>query len=578
MSIARIVFNADVRTMTPAGTLADAVAWRGERLLAVGNRDDVERAAGPGAEAWDAGGATVLPGFIDAHHHPSIIALYGGLVRLTPPAVTDVASLLRTLSAASKGLPEGQWLVATEWDDALLTERRAPTRAELDGAVGDRPLLAIHYSCHRAVANSRALELAGIGKHTADPSGGFISRGAGGLPDGLLLERGMSRVETLARASLVAGDAEGFLERLGQHHGAMAALGITRVVDATVPGDLATLYREAARRGLLTVPTVMFPVSTSGYLETPWDALEGPVSGTEEGPLTVGPLKLVFDGAPACAMCLSWWQTAGSSVSTWAMALRQRSLDPLRTVMALKPRLGRSVRSGISIYRRDEAREIVRAAADRGFALATHAIGNDAIDVALSAYEAAGASLGKAGLPRIEHATFLDREAVARIAGLGVAIVTQPHFMSLPAYDSAPGIPGLRNAPLRWLLDAGVKVAGSSDAPVAGFDPLDGVRAAVSRRTSSGRIYDPEQRIELHEALAMYTRAAAEACACLDRCGTLEAGKRADIVVLDGALSPGQQLDSARVRSTIIGGELAFGRPSTAATAATAASASQDQG
>ena len=558
----RLLFNADVRTMDAAGTVGDALAWRDGRLLAVGARSDVERLAGAGAETWDAGGATVLPGFIDAHHHPSIVALYGGLARLAPPAVTDIASLQRALAAASAELPPGRWLFATGWDEALLAEHRAPTRAELDDAVPDRPLMAMHYSCHRALANSRALELAGIGKDTPQPSGGMISRDAKGLPDGLLIERGMSRVETLARGSLCAHDLEGFVTRLAEHHRAMAAAGITRVVDATVPTDVIVLYREAARRGLLTVPTIMFPVSTSGYLETPWEALDGPKTGHEEGPLTVGPVKLVFDGAPGCAMCLGWWQVAGGTLHAWAMALRQGSLAPVRNMLSLQPRVGLSIRTGISIYRRDEAREIVQAAVDRGFALATHAIGNDAIDVALSAYEAAGASLGAAGIPRIEHGTFLDRELVRRIAGLGVAVVTQPHFMSMPAYGAAPSIPGLRNAPLRWLLDAGAKVAGSSDFPVAGFDPLDGIRSAVTRRTSRGHAYEPDQRIELDEALVLYTRAAAEACACLDRCGTLEAGKRADLVVLDGPLGSGKDLDSARIRATVIGGDVVFGQPS----------------
>ncbi len=556
---ATILFDADIRTQDLAGTHAEAIAWRNGSIVAVGRRTDVALAAGPRARAWDAGGATVLPGFVDAHHHPCIVALYGGVVRLAPPGVTDVPTLQRALASAAKALAPGQWLVATDWDEMLLAEKRAPTREELDDAVPDRPLLAMHYSCHRALANSRALELAGIVRDTPDPSGGAISRGRGGVPDGLLIERGMSRVESLARASLVATDTEGFLARLAQHHRAMAAAGITRVVDATVPADLAVLYREAARRGLLTVPTVMLPVSTTGYLETPWDALDGPVTGEVEGPLTVGPLKLVFDGAPVCAMCLGWWQSAGVMVNTMAMCVRHGSFDAVRNALSLAPRIGRKITTGIRIYRRDEAREIVRAAVDRGFGLAVHAIGNDAVDTALSAYESAGAALGKAGIPRIEHATFLDRALVARIAGVGACVVAQPHFMSLPAYSDAPGIPGVRNTPLRWLLDAGVKVAGSSDFPVAGFDPLDGIRAAVTRATTQGRTYEPDQRIELREAIAMYTRTAAEASGCLSQCGTLEPGKRADLVVLNRGLRGATDLDGARVRATVIGGEVVGG-------------------
>lgn len=562
---ADLLFNANVRTQDRADTRAQAVAWRRGSILAVGSLAEVARAAGPGARAWDAAGATVLPGFIDAHHHPCLSALYGGEVRLAPPAVTDIPSVQRTLAAAASGLPPGQWLIATNWDEELLAERRPPTRRELDDAVPDRPVVALHYSCHRAVANSRALQLACIERGTPDPSGGRISRGPGGLPDGLLIERAMSRVETLARASALTHDTEGFLSRLARHHREMAAVGITRVVDATVPAELATLYREADRRGLLAVPTVMMPVSTTGYLEAPWDAMDGPVTGAEDGQLTVGPLKLIVDGAPACAMCLDWWQAAGALLGSLAISVRRGSLDSVRASRSLQPRIGRKIRTGITMYQPAEAREIVRAAVARGFAVAMHAIGNEAVDVALSACETAGAALGHAGAPRIEHAMFLSRELVSRIVSAGVAVVTQPHFMSLPAFGSAPRIPGVRNTPLRWLLDAGVKVAGSSDFPVAGFDPLDGIRAAVTRRTAHGSTYGPDQRIAVGEAIAMYTRVGAEVCRCLDRCGTLEAGKRADLVVIEGSFEA--DLDAVRVRSTVIGGEIVFGRPERSASA-----------
>jgi predicted amidohydrolase YtcJ len=547
--------------VTPAAR-ADAIAWHDGVLVAVGTRADVLRAAGPDAEIWSAGGATVLPGFIDAHHHACIAAIYGGTVRLAPPDVTDIASLQRALARASSALPAGQWLVATEWDELLLAERRPPTREEIDDAVPDRPLMAMHYSCHRALANSRALELAKIDASTPNPSGGMISRGARRVPDGLLIERGMSRVEALARSSQIAHDAEGFFERLARHHAAIVQAGITRIVDAAVPLDLIALVREAARRGLLVVPTIAMPTSTTGWLEAPWDVLDAPTPGSQDGMLEIGPVKLVLDGAPACAMCLSWWQLAGVAARGFVLTLRDWSLDAARTSLSTRPRFGARIRTGVQIYRRDEALDVVRAATERGFALGTHAIGNEAVDIALCAYEAVGASLHARGrIPRLEHATFLDRELVLRVAGVGAAVVTQPVFTRLAAFESAPPIPGLRAMPLRWLLDAGVKVAASSDFPVAHFDPLDGVRAAVTRKTARGRSHEPDQRVSLDEALAMYTRTAAEVSGCIDRCGTLTTGKRADLVVLDGSLATEGHLERVRVRSTVIAGEVVFGRP-----------------
>ncbi len=556
---AQVLLNARVWVGNERGDRAEALCWRGERLLAVGTRDDVLAQAGPGAEVWDVAGATVLPGFVDGHHHACIAALYGGRLRLCPPEVTDISTLQRTLQNAASELPPSAWLIATNWDELLLAERRPPTRAELDEAVPDRPLMAMHYTCHRLLANSRALELAGIDRHTPDPSGGVISRGRGGLPDGLLIERGMSRVETLARRNALARDPDDFLERLGQHNRSLAAVGITRVVDAAVPLDLAVLYREADARGLLAVPTVLMPVSASGYLEAPWDVLDGSVTGEQRGLLTTGPVKLVFDGAPGCSMCLSWWQSAGTALSTFAQCVKERSFDPMRTTLSAKPRIGRVLQSGIDIYRSEEASSIVKAVTERGFGLAIHAIGNSAIASALDAYESCGAGIHDVGIPRIEHASFLNPELVSRIAQLGIAVSAQPYFVTLPAFANAPSIPGLHITPLRWLLDAGVRVAGSSDFPVAGFDPLDGIRGAVRRRTPGGRVVDPEQRVTLSEALASYTRCSAEAAGAGSMCGTLEAGKRADVVVLDGPLEVDDDLDTAAVRATVISGQIAFG-------------------
>src|SRR6185503_9988848 len=141
-----IVFNADVRVLDRSGTVADAVAWRDGRLIAVGTQADVRRAAGARTEVWDAQGASVLPGFIDAHQHPSIAMLYAGGVRLTRPEVTDIAGLQRKLAQASARLAAGDWLVAMDWDESKLDEKRPPTRRELDDAVPDRPVFALHYT------------------------------------------------------------------------------------------------------------------------------------------------------------------------------------------------------------------------------------------------------------------------------------------------------------------------------------------------------------------------------------------------------------------------------------------------
>ncbi len=538
-----------VRTMDLARPSAEAVALEGGRITAIGPRAEV-LAAAKGAEIVDVGDAAVLPGFVDAHHHVAIAALYDGAVRLVGPRVHDVASMQAALREAASRAPSGRWLVATHWDEARLAERRAPTREELDAAVPDRPLFALHQTCHRAVANTRALDLAGLGRHTPDPSGGLLARGKGGAPNGLLIERGMSRVEALARADRLQVDAEGALDRMAAHLRALARAGITRVCDAAVPRDLVPLFRALAARGDLVVPTHVCPVSIRGWLEEPLDALDGLVAGEQLAEdLVVGPVKLIFDGAPGCSLCLSWGQSLVSFARSLELTLRRRSLDALRTTFSITPRVGRDVRSGVAIYAPEDAARVVHALLDRGSSVATHALGNAAIEVALGAYAAAGAALHRGGAARLEHAAFAELEQARRMAGLGVAAVVQPAMLEMAMLESAPTIPGLPFMPLRRLRDAGVRVAGSSDYPVHTFDPLVAIRAAISRTTARGEVVDEAQRIDLDEALAMYTRDAAAVLGCDGETGTLEVGKRADVVVVDDLGGA-----SAAVRATWIAG------------------------
>lgn len=556
--MATVLVNADVRPMVKYGGRAEALAFADGQILAVGSQQEVLAIAGEPTEVWDVHGATVIPGLIDSHHHASVASLYSAQVRLSPPMVRDIPSLQQVLATASETLAPGRWLVALDWDEVRLLERRPPTREELDEAVPDRPLMAMHYTCHRILANSQALRLAGIDRHTPDPVGGIIVRGRNREPTGLLIEQGMCRVESLARADLVAHDAEGYLERLAAHYQKLVAVGITHLVDAAVPPELMMLYRVAEQRGLLPIPTTVMPVSTGGWLEPPWDILDGPKTGEKEGTLKVGPIKLVFDGAPACSMCLGFWQSLGVMFRTWALALRRRTWEPMRTSLSIQPRIGQDLklRSGITMYRESDAHKMVKAATEQGFAVATHAIGNAAVDIALSAYTAAGSSLHQAGVPRLEHAWYLQREQVKRIADLGAAVVTMPFMLTMPAYGNAVEIPDLRAMPLRWLLDADVLVAASSDFPVVGFDPLAGVRSAVTRMTAAGEVFEADQCVSLEEALSMYTRSAAQVAGCLDTRGTLAPGKRADLVILDGHLDDVAYLPS--VKTTLICGQKVY--------------------
>jgi hypothetical protein len=210
------------------------------------------------------------------------------------------------------------------------------------------------------------------------------------------------------------------------------------------------------------------------------------------------------------------------------------------------------LRRGLLFYDRAAAQATVRHATERGFDLMIHAIGNEAIDVALDAIESAPAH--RKSPPRIEHATFSSELQRKRAADLGIVISTQASFLATPDLAAAPPVSGIAMLPLRSFVDAGATLALSSDHPVTTFDVLHGIRCAVTRKLADGRIHDKDQRLSVEQALAGYTRGAAIATGTLDVCGTLEAGKRADLVMLSEDPYATGALDRVTVVETLLAG------------------------
>jgi predicted amidohydrolase YtcJ len=559
----RVLSGGPVYGMADA-TAAEAVAYHDGCIVAIGPAAHVMTVAGPGAEVTDLGGRAVVPGFVDAHHHVAWAALYRGAVDCRPCVAGSIDAVLRRVRAAAAVIPPGAWVLGFGYDDWALEERRAPTRQDLDAACPDHPLLLVHASAHRAVANSRALALAGIGRTSRDPAGGRIERGRHGEPTGRLYETAMATAERLAAAALTARDPEGVADRLAAYERELFALGITRVADPTVTTDLMRLYRQAHAEGRLRLPVVMMPVSDHGYLVRPDDVLgrlDGEPTGAGPEVLCVGPLKLFFDGADDCALCVSIAAGLASAFTLALRVLRTRTLAPLRVAGRARGRLGRDRRLhlGLRAYPTDEhALRVARDAVTRGFALAVHAVGNEAVAQAVRVLGAVRARHPAAWPPRIEHATFTDDTLLAAIADRDLTVVSQPSFVRLPVLAVTPAFGRLRVLALRRMLEARIRLAGSSDGPVVSIDPLDGVRDAVFRRMPDGRQLAADEAVEPLDALGMYTRAAAAACGSLDVTGTLAPGKRADLLVLSGDPRSRADLPRLRVGETILGGVTVF--------------------
>lgn len=553
----KVLAGGVVRTMTTTGASCDAVAFDEGRIAAVGSRAEVLARVGA-ADVVELAGRAVVPGFIDAHHHMSMVVLFAHAVQCSHEVAPTHEAIVARLTAAAGAIPEAEWLVGYGYDARRLPAGRNPTREHLDAACPDRPALLMHYSHHEGIVNTRALRIAGIGRTTPDPPGGVIERDRRGEPTGRLVEAAVGRCERLARESLAARHADDWIHDVVAHEALLFASGITRVHDPIVAPQMEALYRRARREAGLRIPVVLSPLAPGGFLEADAERLRGAPTGEGDDALRVGPVKMVLDGGERCAMCLTLGELARSALATAGRAISTLSLGPIRAGLVAPFHRGAGrMHRGLLFYARDAARRCASDAAEHGFDPMIHAIGNEAVDVALDAIEAARRRPGRFPA-RIEHATFTEPAQLARAASLGIAVSTQASFLALPDLAAAPPVAGPKMVALRSMLDAGLTVALSSDHPVTPFEPLHGMRCAVSRRLFDGRVHAPDERLAPADALAGYTRSAAAATGSLDVCGTIEAGKRADLVVLsEDPCVPGA-LERVNVLETLLAGESVY--------------------
>jgi predicted amidohydrolase YtcJ len=485
--------------------VAEAFAVRDGRLVEVGGSDEILWLREAEYELVDLDGRCVIPGFVDPHNHFSIGAL--DCFWADCRATTSVAEIQRVMAETAARTPRGAWVRGWGYNHTTLPGQRHPTRADLDAAVPDHPAFLLHFSHHQGVANSAALTAAGITRATPDPPGGEISRDKAGEPDGLLFERAMSVVETASRA----GWEERFVESAPAACRAYAALGITAIHDVAVTPAMAARYAEARAAGALSIHVAQAMVGSRGWFDRPDDAAPGEW------------LKFFVDGGYRCAMRL--------------------------------PRDGGEYRSGFLFYERDELAALLARAWDAGRRVVCHAIGNLGIETAVGAIETALRERpeGRERV-RIDHAIFLTKELIARVRDLGVWVVAQPSFL----YDGVrrPPSPDLLRRPFASVAAAGIPQAFSSDFPCGTLAPLAGIYAAVTRRSRAGEVAEPEEAVSAAQALAAYTIGAARAAGLAGERGSLEAGKRADFVLLGASPleGAGEDLRSIPIMETWVGG------------------------
>lgn len=505
-----------------AAPRAEALAVAAGRIAAIGTAEAVAPLAGAGTRIVDLGGRTVVPGFIDAHAHIWKIGhLLTTLIDLR--RVESLAELGARVRDGAARTAAGEWIQGRGYNEARFTEGRAPTRHDLDAMISDRPVVLMRTCAHMVVCNSLALSRAGIGPGTAPPDGGEIDREAGGEPTGVLRETAMG----LVLAHVPQPTAEEFEAMIGAALAHQLTLGITSTTDAGVAPPLLDVYRRLDARQRLAMRVDVMAL----------DAVDGvgrvalPDRPRVSDRLRIDTVKFFADG--------------GLSGATAALSLPYRHADS-RGVLRL---------DAATLAAR------ARAAHAAGWRIATHAIGDVAIAHVLDAYEQLGPGPVR---HRIEHFGLPSAADLVRAARLGVVAAPQTIFIRELGRNFRRYLPDAlqpRCYPVRAMLDAGMTVALSSDAPVVENDaPLAGIQAAVLRRDEQGEPVAPAQAITLDEAVEGYTHGGAVACGAGHERGCLRQGWQADFAVLSGDpwQTPPEALTSLHVTQTWVGGQLAY--------------------
>ena len=529
-----ILLDARVLTLDRSDTRAEAIAVRDGRIAAIGRVVEIEQLAGPDTTVRRIAGRAVVPGFVDPHTHFISSVLEPVSVDCGTPPQDSIASVLDALAAAARVAAPGRWIRGWGFRTRFVREGRAPTRGELDDAAPHHPVCVVDGSVHCAYVNSAALRRAGIDRDTPDPPHGRILRDASGEADGTLWEQAADRVYTLSTRDHIAALGDGIVDLIEDAARRHLALGITSVADALVVPETEAIYRQADAQGKL--PMVVHQLlGGEAFFERPDRVLrDGATDGNVSDRLRGGTLKLFMD-----------------------------PMFPSAARIRFHPD-GSEERFGGRFYTQDEANEIVLAAHRRGLQVAIHCLGTWSIEQALGAVEhALRARTTEDPRFRIEHFTTPTLDQIRRARSLGVLPVVQPPYMLMRAGGGnlAADLGGdVRLHPYRTMLEEGIPVAGSSDYPCAPLDPLQGVAVLVTRRGRSGETMGLDEAVSPMDALRMYTLHGAISMRREHEVGSLEPGKRADLVVLSDdptSVSPHAIRDIV-VRETWVDGRLVY--------------------
>src|SRR5882672_5051821 len=534
-----ILVNARVFTMNPQQAWADAIAVRGDKILAVGDKAKIEAYRGKGTKIIDARGRLVLPGFTDCHIHFMDGSL--GLTRVDLNGAGTVAEIQKRVKAYAGSHPHEPWIQGMGWTYPTFKPTGLPDKKILDDVVSDRPIYLVAFDGHSSWANSKALAMAGIDRNTADPPNGKIVRDENGEATGALKESAGDLIDAKIPKPTRAERLEAL--RKGIHEANKA--GLVRVHSAGQDFEYLDLYNELRNQGELTLRFyIAYFLDPPGLTPDINKKIEDARRTYRDDWISGGVVKTMLDGVVEA-----------------------------HTAAMLAPYTDDPSQSGKLFWDPGQYKATVADLDARGLQIFTHAIGDKAVRLALDAYQnAEQLNKTKDARPRIEHIETINAEDIDRFGKLGVVASMQP-LHSYPDEDTldiwARNIgPERATRPWVWrsIEQGGGVLAFGSDWPVVTLNPWRGVQTAITRQTKEGEPaggFVPQQRLSLENTIRAYTLGAAFAGRREKTEGSLEAGKLADFIVLDRDLFKIEpsEIGDTEVLLTVVGGKVVYESP-----------------
>lgn len=495
----------NIVTMDPEIENVEALIIQNDRIVDVGDKEILN--SYDEFELIDLKGQTLIPAFIDAHNHLSFGCLLEKGTNLR--GILKKEDVLQKIKDHVLDHPGTGWVIAYPWMDVEQGGSEF-SREDLDSLNLDRPVLLIHHSFHKSVVNSKALELAGINISTEDPRCGTIIRKDDGNPTGLLMEYAQFHPFKLALESNTETDIIEYADLIETSAQELIPLGITAVHDPGVTPKAEAAYNLLYNAGRLPVSVLMMPHGEAMLDNQGINCLDGPITGTGDEWLRVGPVKLFADGGVAGSMAFS----GEINGKTYQFGKERDDFE-------------------------DKLIEVTR----RGFRVCVHSIGNAATEAVLDSFEKAVSEApdGFEIRPRLEHLFLLSEDQIKRLSSMGGSSAIQPCFL-----EGSQGLKEIHFEGLKWfafrdMIQNGIILAGSSDAPggfMDGRDPIKSATMGAKMSDNSGNVLFPDQTMPFRRWLWIYTAGAAYAGGLEKERGMLKKDLVADMVILEGDLDP----------------------------------------